>query len=206
MNFFRTVFLIAIFFAEFDSAQLVPPQSFHAGSERRNREIVLVDDKSRRQTWKIGQKKSGVDGNQQIRKTARQSQEESGGAKKRPARRHLQSKFFGFRRSRYVSRLAPSEVRIFFPSLATSDFNRPSFSSGGFQLSPDFRPRASSNTSSCGRLSPIPAVAELEPDWSTHSPFANPNYSPEMAGNYSPDQLAGNLEQGMKLQPDAYLG
>lgn len=27
-----------------------------------------------------------------------------------------------------------------------------------------------------------------------------------MAGNYSPDQLAGNLEQGMKLQPDAYMG
>ncbi|KAK4881086.1 hypothetical protein RN001_004405 [Aquatica leii] len=79
-------------------------------------------------------------------------------------------------------------------------------SSGGFQLSPDFRPRASSNTSSCGRLSPIPAVVGLEPDWSTPSPFTNPNYSPEMAGNYSPDQLAGNLEQGMKLQPEAYLG
>ncbi|CAG2111886.1 unnamed protein product [Medioppia subpectinata] len=28
----------------------------------------------------------------------------------------------------------------------------------GFQLSPEFRPRASSNASSCGRLSPIPAV------------------------------------------------
>lgn len=28
----------------------------------------------------------------------------------------------------------------------------------GYQLSPDFRPRASSNASSCGRLSPIPAV------------------------------------------------
>jgi forkhead box protein O3 len=27
-----------------------------------------------------------------------------------------------------------------------------------FQLSPEFRPRASSNASSCGRLSPIPAV------------------------------------------------
>lgn len=79
-------------------------------------------------------------------------------------------------------------------------------SSGGFQLSPDFRPRASSNTSSCGRLSPIPAVVGLEPDWSSPSPFTNPNYSPEMAGNYSPDQLAGNLEQGMKLQTDAYLG
>ncbi|KAF2904099.1 hypothetical protein ILUMI_02074, partial [Ignelater luminosus] len=79
-------------------------------------------------------------------------------------------------------------------------------SAGGFQLSPDFRPRASSNTSSCGRLSPIPAVVGMEPDWSSPSPFPSSNYSPEMAGNYSPDQLAGNLEQGMKLQPDAYLG
>lgn len=52
----------------------------------------------------------------------------------------------------------------------------------GFQLSPDFRPRASSNASSCGRLSPIPAV---EPDW-------GPSY-------YVADQLAGTLEQNMKL-------
>ncbi|KAK9875194.1 hypothetical protein WA026_005986 [Henosepilachna vigintioctopunctata] len=75
--------------------------------------------------------------------------------------------------------------------------------SGGFQQSPDFRPRASSNTSSCGRLSPIPSLVELETDWS--SPRYTSNYSPEMAGNYSPDQLAGNLQQGMKLEPD-YLG
>ncbi|XP_044258346.1 forkhead box protein O isoform X1 [Tribolium madens] len=83
----------------------------------------------------------------------------------------------------------------------------PIHSSGtGFQLSPDFRPRASSNTSSCGRLSPIPAVVGVEPDWSSPSQFNSANYSPEMPGNYSPDQLAGNLEQGMKLQPDAYMG
>ncbi|XP_014254467.1 forkhead box protein O isoform X2 [Cimex lectularius] len=50
----------------------------------------------------------------------------------------------------------------------------------GFQLSPDFRPRASSNASSCGRLSPIPAA---DTDW----------------GYYSPEQLAGNLEQTMRL-------
>lgn len=84
--------------------------------------------------------------------------------------------------------------------------------SGNFQLSPDFRPRASSNTSSCGRLSPIPSVVGVEPDWSTApGQFNNSNYSPDMSGNnYSPDQLAGNLEQGMKLQnataADAYLG
>ncbi|KAJ3627204.1 hypothetical protein MTP99_014601 [Tenebrio molitor] len=82
----------------------------------------------------------------------------------------------------------------------------PIHSGAGFQLSPDFRPRASSNTSSCGRLSPIPAVVGVEPDWSSPSQYNSTNYSPEMPGNYSPDQLAGNLEQGMKLQPDAYLG
>lgn len=38
------------------------------------------------------------------------------------------------------------------------------WSGGGFQLSPDFRQRASSNASSCGRLSPIRAQ-DLEPDW-----------------------------------------
>lgn len=58
--------------------------------------------------------------------------------------------------------------------------------SAGFQLSPDFRPRASSNASSCGRLSPIPAV---EPDW---GPALGPSY-------YVADQLAGTLEQNMKL-------
>lgn len=79
------------------------------------------------------------------------------------------------------------------------------FRSGGFQLSPDFRPRASSATSSCGRLSPIPSVG-LEPDWSTPNQYNSSNYSPEMvsSGNYSPDQLAGNLEQGMKLQQDSW--
>lgn len=36
--------------------------------------------------------------------------------------------------------------------------------SGNFQLSPDFRQRASSNASSVGRLSPIPSLA-IESDW-----------------------------------------
>lgn len=39
-------------------------------------------------------------------------------------------------------------------------------SGGGFQLSPDFRQRASSNASSIGRLSPIPSVVDIEPSWS----------------------------------------
>ncbi|BES87292.1 forkhead [Nesidiocoris tenuis] len=51
----------------------------------------------------------------------------------------------------------------------------------GFQLSPDFRPRASSNASSCGRLSPIPAA---DGEW---------------GGYYGPEQLAGSLEQNMRL-------
>ncbi|KAL1139861.1 hypothetical protein AAG570_006838 [Ranatra chinensis] len=56
----------------------------------------------------------------------------------------------------------------------------------GFQLSPDFRPRASSNASSCGgRLSPIPSGAEGE--W----------------GYYGPEQLAGSLEQTMRLGQEA---
>lgn len=73
--------------------------------------------------------------------------------------------------------------------------------SGGFQLSPDFRPRASSNTSSGGRLSPIPAVVGVEPDWSSPTQFPSTNYSPEMPGTgNSPDHLAGTFEHGMKLQ------
>lgn len=73
--------------------------------------------------------------------------------------------------------------------------------SGGFQLSPDFRPRASSNTSSGGRLSPIPAVVGVEPDWSSPTQFPSTNYSPEMPGTgNSPDHLAGTFEHGMKIQ------
>ncbi len=52
-----------------------------------------------------------------------------------------------------------------------------------FFFSPDFRTRASSNASSCSRLSPIP----VEPEWTM-----NYNYMP-------PDQLAGTLEQHMKI-------
>lgn len=52
--------------------------------------------------------------------------------------------------------------------------------------SPDFRTRASSNASSCSRLSPIPA---LEPDW----PY------------YGPEQLAGNLESTMRLDQPQFM-
>ncbi|XP_070151767.1 forkhead box protein O isoform X1 [Polyergus mexicanus] len=65
----------------------------------------------------------------------------------------------------------------------------------GFQLSSDFRPRASSNASSCGRLSPIPAVLG-EPDW---TPTYAPSYSPEQ--QLADTILAGNLAETMKLEP-----
>ncbi|XP_019764019.1 forkhead box protein O isoform X2 [Dendroctonus ponderosae] len=85
-------------------------------------------------------------------------------------------------------------------------------SGGGFQLSPDFRPRTSSQSSA--RLSPIPAVG-IEAEWGsnfTSSSFSNPDMLNGTAsggtngGNYSPDQLAGNLEQRMKLEPGQYMG
>ncbi|KAK0076267.1 hypothetical protein PV325_005671 [Microctonus aethiopoides] len=64
----------------------------------------------------------------------------------------------------------------------------PLHSTSNFQLSPDFRPRASSNASSVGRLSPIPAIPS-EPDW-----------TPNFVSTYSPEQLAGNLAETMKLE------
>ncbi|KAJ8727544.1 hypothetical protein PYW07_001663 [Mythimna separata] len=67
-----------------------------------------------------------------------------------------------------------------------------------FQLSPDFRPRVSSNASSCGRLSPIPSMITTEPDW-------GPEYTDyTSAADYSQpdfgqDELAGSLADSMKL-------
>uniref|UniRef100_A0AAU7YTS5 Forkhead box protein O n=1 Tax=Cacopsylla chinensis TaxID=471117 RepID=A0AAU7YTS5_9HEMI len=60
-----------------------------------------------------------------------------------------------------------------------------------FQLSPDYRQRASSNASSCGRLSPIPSQ---EREW---LPYTHPYLGAE--------QLAGSLEQTMKLGDPAYM-
>ncbi|XP_077300349.1 forkhead box protein O-like isoform X2 [Arctopsyche grandis] len=61
---------------------------------------------------------------------------------------------------------------------------------GGFQLSPDFRQRASSNASSCGRLSPIPSVFGGDNDWGSQ------DYPPPAGA----DQLAGSLADSMNLQ------
>lgn len=65
-------------------------------------------------------------------------------------------------------------------------------SAGGFQLSPDFRQRASSNASSCGRLSPIPSLLGVEPDW------AGGDYA-DYAPAAGADQLAGSLADTMTL-------
>ncbi|XP_028027238.1 forkhead box protein O isoform X2 [Bombyx mandarina] len=70
-----------------------------------------------------------------------------------------------------------------------------------FQLSPDFRQRAPSNASSCGRLSPIPSMIPSEPDWkqeyandyATNTDFSQADYTQE-------EQLAGSLADSMKLQ------
>ncbi|KAF4530272.1 hypothetical protein B566_EDAN007313 [Ephemera danica] len=83
----------------------------------------------------------------------------------------------------------------------------------GFQLSPEFRPRASSNASSCGRLSPIPAVeSDSQLAWSPGEGSGgegarNGEYSPGVyvSDRYGPEQLAGNLAEGMKLGEAAFL-
>ncbi|XP_030370018.1 forkhead box protein O isoform X2 [Scaptodrosophila lebanonensis] len=67
--------------------------------------------------------------------------------------------------------------------------------SGGFQLSPDFRQRASSNASSCGRLSPIRAL-DLEPEWGF--PVDYPNQMTQAQAK-ALDQLAGSMADELKL-------
>ncbi|XP_026755447.1 forkhead box protein O isoform X2 [Galleria mellonella] len=70
-----------------------------------------------------------------------------------------------------------------------------------FQLSPDFRQRASSNASSCGRLSPIPSMITSEPDWDYNpaGDFASNSDFPQAEYTQEDAQLAG-LADSMKLQ------
>lgn len=86
----------------------------------------------------------------------------------------------------------------------------------GFQKSPDFRSRASSNASSCGggRLSPIPAVESdmhdgdmppLSPiPWNTELPhlaYDSPNVSSGSAmDRFTTDHLVKSLAESMKLR------
>lgn len=44
----------------------------------------------------------------------------------------------------------------------------PAVATASFQLSPDFRPRASSNASSCGRMSPFHSVP-VDTEWASYS-------------------------------------
>ena len=82
-----------------------------------------------------------------------------------------------------------------------------------FQLSPggDFRPRASSNASSIGRLSPIPAVeSELQdgpwsPDYPTglyHSAVGN---HAAHLDRFSADQLVDNIAESMKIRENGFI-
>ncbi|XP_054082006.1 forkhead box protein O isoform X2 [Zeugodacus cucurbitae] len=93
------------------------------------------------------------------------------------------------------------------PSSSVSEgldhFSESPLHSGNFQLSPDFRQRASSNASSCGRLSPIPALIGLEPDWSFGADYTSTNITPAQAA--SMDQLAGSIAE-VKLPKDILQG
>ena len=78
------------------------------------------------------------------------------------------------------------------------------------QLSPgDFRPRASSNASSIGRLSPIPAVPESEVQDSPWSPQDYPSTSDVYLGGasdrFNPDQLVENIAESMKIRENGFL-
>lgn len=92
----------------------------------------------------------------------------------------------------------------------------------GFQLSPDFRPRASSNASSCGRLSPIPAV-ESDMHDSQVPPMSPIPWGSDLGGtgltdlygraatamdHFGTDQLVDTLAETMKLggERSAFLG
>lgn len=77
-------------------------------------------------------------------------------------------------------------------------------------MSPDFRQRASSNASSCGRLSPIPSVVDLEPSWNYGAlgpDFDNPVSTIQSnAQNATLDQLAGSLADELTLQNEFLQG
>ncbi|CAH1727900.1 unnamed protein product [Chironomus riparius] len=76
--------------------------------------------------------------------------------------------------------------------------------SANFQLSPDFRQRASSNASSVGRLSPIPSLA-IENDWDcfVETDTANGNGA---SSNPILEDLAGSLADELTLQNDLFNG
>lgn len=62
---------------EFNQAQSITAQPVHASTERRNRQIVLVDAESGRETWQIGSPEGRLNGDIQVRE-AEGSSEETG--------------------------------------------------------------------------------------------------------------------------------
>ncbi|XP_026737308.1 forkhead box protein O-like isoform X1 [Trichoplusia ni] len=70
-----------------------------------------------------------------------------------------------------------------------------------FQLSPDFRQRAPSNASSCGRLSPIPSMITTDSDWGTeYTPAGDYTSTSDYSQtDFGQDELAGSLADSMKL-------
>lgn len=72
-------------------------------------------------------------------------------------------------------------------------------SPGLFRLSPDFRPRASSNASSYGCFSPIPAIVEVD-----QNDYENSTTTPAKASIL--DQLAGALADELTLQQEFIQG
>lgn len=89
--------------------------------------------------------------------------------------------------------------------------------SGNFQLSPDFRQRASSNASSCGRLSPIQSIVGIENTWTYPPDLAELADNPDggqtvetelnAQGQAQLDQLAGSLADDLTLhQTDFFKG
>lgn len=86
--------------------------------------------------------------------------------------------------------------------------------SGNFQLSPDFRQRASSNASSVGRLSPIPSIAPDEWNYTTPlTDFILENENDDNGDTTEPNEqqmqqledLAGVLADELKLQQSEFL-
>lgn len=67
---------------ELHSSQFVATQSIHESTKRRNRQVIVVDVKSRCEAWKICQKTSGIHGNVKIRKATWASQEARWATKK----------------------------------------------------------------------------------------------------------------------------
>ncbi|CAB3239408.1 unnamed protein product [Arctia plantaginis] len=67
------------------------------------------------------------------------------------------------------------------------------------QLSPDFRQRASSNASSCGRLSPIPSLIKTESDWASDYIPAGDYTNDYSQTDFGQEELAGSLADSMKL-------